>query len=544
MTMKPERIQDRRKRALSRGTDADRRRFFRYKVDFPVRVTVGQGKDQQVFEGTAADLSEGGLRLEHVVLPEGTREVKLRFAVPEGKLPEGFDRHEFQLEGEVRRADPGEAVVQVAFEETLGQHLARRSWAFLKVLAVFVGFISVSLIVLIKHDNWYYFWFDAPVFLYSLAVGIYLLCRFVFAGMYRAPRETGATPEVSVIIPAHNEEVHIRRTIRDIYESRYPADKLQVVVVNDGSTDGTQKEIEASQQEYPELIALEFKKSVGKRHALAAGTRMTDSEIVVYVDSDSFLDPDGLARIVEGFSDKRVAAVTGHCDVENTLENMLTKMQAVRYFLGFRIMKAAESLFDSVTCLSGPFAAYRRSVLIPRMEEWLGQQFMGQPATFGDDRSMTNALLRDGFAVLYDSRARCTTIVPETYRGFLRQQMRWKRSWFRESLRACTFIWRRQPFMWLSFYAGFLLPLLGPAVVFRALLYIPLFQQGTPLVYLTGILLMSMLMSASYLLVRKSRLWIYGVHFCFFYLLVLIWQLPWAVCTFWSPDWGTRKGRI
>jgi hyaluronan synthase len=317
-----------------------------------------------------------------------------------------------------------------------------------------------------------------------------------------------------------------------------------MIVVDDGSTDKTAEKLEQARTDYPELLVIHFETAQGKRQALAAGVRMSFSDLLVFIDSDSFVARDAFEKIVDAFEDPDVAAVTGHCDVENAHTNLPTKMQAVRYFMGFRIMKAAESLFGSVTCLSGPFAAYRRNVVMEHLDSWVGQRFLGHAATFGDDRSLTNSLLKDGHRVLYDSRARCRTLVPESHRIFLRQQLRWKRSWFRESLRACAFMWRREPFMALSFYLGFLLPLLGPAIVFRAVIYVPLFHQGTPLVYLLGILLMSMLISASYLFARKSHLWIYGIHFCFYYLFILIWQLPVAVLTFWKPEWGTRKGRI
>ncbi len=539
-----ERQMDRRTRALSRPGAPDRRKEFRYPVDFPVTITVGQGGEERSFEGHASDLSDGGIRLDHVHLPQGTSRLRLDFRVPDDALPEGYDRHRFSLEGEVRMNDEPNGVVGVCFNESLGHRLARGSWAVLRSTAVIATFLTVSAILLIKYANFYYFWFDVPVFLYSLAVGTYLISRFVFAALYRPPRPSDYTPSITVVIPVHNEEVHIERTVRDIMETRYPADKLRVVVVDDGSTDHTPHALVEARERYPELVTIRFPTPQGKRQALAAGARLSSDDLLVFVDSDSFLEPDALERITDAFADPGVAAVTGHCEVENARENTVTRMQAVRYYIGFRVMKAAESLFDSVTCLSGPFAAYRREWVMERMPEWLEQSFLGSPATFGDDRSMTNALLRDGHRVLYDSRARCATVVPETWGHFLRQQMRWKRSWFRESLRACGFMWRRQPFMALSFYLGFLLPLLAPAVVVRALLYVPFFLHGTPLIYLGGILLMSMLVSSTYLFARRSGLWIYGFHFCIFYLLVLVWQLPLAVLTFWKADWGTRKGRI
>ena len=79
----------------------------------------------------------------------------------------------------------------------------------------------------------------------------------------------------------------------------------------------------------------------------------------------------------------------------NTYTNSLTKMQSVRYYIAFRIMKAAEGYFDAVTCLSGPLSCYRKDLVLAHKEAWLHQTFLGQKATFGDDRSMTNLFSAD-----------------------------------------------------------------------------------------------------------------------------------------------------
>ena len=94
----------------------------------------------------------------------------------------------------------------------------------------------------------------------------------------------------------------------------------------------------------------------------------------------------------------------GHADVLNVRESWLTRMQAVRYFVAFRVVKAAESVFNAVTCCSGCFSAYRREAIMPRLEWWESQTFLGVESTFGDDRSLTNCVLRD-WRVVYEKKA-------------------------------------------------------------------------------------------------------------------------------------------
>ncbi len=537
----PEPMPERRLRNRSRPNYSDRRSSQRFLADFPARIFVGQGKDAKEYTATVHDISSGGLLIEAPGVPLDEKRIKVQFRIPQGVMPEAFIQGVVSTNAQVCHRQRDQPLMGLAFEEDLSVHYERTAWTYLRWLGAVVLLGAATLIMLIKYENLYYFWFDVPVFLYSLLVGCYLISRFIFAAFYTDSKPLAELPTISVIVPVRNEEEHITRTLRQLMESDYPRDRLQVIAVDDCSTDRSLAVMKDAQKTYPDLVVLGLEKNAGKRHALAAGVGLANGQIIVFIDSDSFLQPDALRNLVNRFSDPQVAATTGHCDVENVWTNMLTRMQTVRYFIAFRVMKAAESVFDSVSCLSGPIAAYRREVLQAIMPEWLNQMFMGFPATYGDDRSLTNSLLRRGYKVVYEFKARATTVVPDTHRAFLKQQLRWKRSWFRECLIASTFMWRKQPLMAWSFYLGFILPLMGPAIVLRALIYVPLVQRTSPLMYIIGITLMSALISSTYLLYRRSRLWFYGTIFCFYYMFILVWQTPWAVLTAWRNEWITRS---
>lgn len=535
----PRETGQRRLRAGARPDYRDRRTAERYQSSFPVTIYIGGKGSGKVYQAIAKNISGGGLLLGNVNIPETEKRIHVDFSIPDGTVPEEYQQGKFSLEGQIVNYNKEKATVGVLFDKGLFTYLAGRMWLFMRWAAVLIGFLALSLILLTKIENLYFFWFDVPVLLYSITVGTYLISRFLFAMFYKPPKKQDVLPSVTIVIPAFNEEDVIEETIVHALEVSYPGDKIQVIVVNDGSRDKTLAVMKRVGERYPDLVIVDLGKNRGKRYALSVGARMSKSDIVVFIDSDSFLDRAAIRNIIDGFANPKVAAICGHCEVANTWTNLLTKMQAVRYFIGFRVLKAAESVFDSVTCLSGPLAAYRRSVIIELMDKWVNQTFLGAPATYGDDRSLTNFILPH-HKILYDFRARCRTVVPDGYMQFFKQQMRWKRSWFRESIRASAFLWRKQPLMSLSFYLGFILPVLGPAIVFRAMIYVPLFQNGTPLNYIFGILLMSMLMSTAYLFIKRSKIWFYGIPFCFFYMFVLVWQLPWAILTFRETKWGTR----
>src|SRR6185503_6194363 len=108
----------------------------------------------------------------------------------------------------------------------------------------------------------------------------------------------------------------------------------------------------------------------------------------------------------------------------------------------------------SVTCCSGCCSAYRKSYVDPILDEWRTQKFLGAQCTYGDDRSLTNFLLRQGYRTIYAPEALSQTIVPDTWSKFLKQQLRWKKSWTRESLIAAMFMWKRHPLAAISFFLG------------------------------------------------------------------------------------------
>lgn len=277
----------------------------------------------------------------------------------------------------------------------------------------------------------------------------------------------------------------------------------------------------------------------GKRKAISNGVLDAKHDLVVFVDSDSFLDPFAIRNLVQPFKDPKMGGVAGRTDVANTYTNVLTKIQAVRYHIAFRVMKAAESVFDAVSCLSGPLACYKKEIIIDNMDAWLNQTFLGHEATFGDDRAMTNFILKK-YRTSYQDSAVCSTIVPNSHKVFLKQQMRWKRSWLRESLIASKFMWKKEPFAALTFYIGVMVPIFAPIVVIYNLIYVPIVHKIFPTTFLVGLLLMSMLMSVAQLFLKKSTTWVFGMLFCLYYEAVLLWQMPIAWVTFWKSTWGTR----
>ena len=537
--------------------EQDAKNGQRYLVDYPVTMHLSNGS---VMEARAVDISTTGILVQIPTAdgqePSFDKDVKLTFEIVPGSLPEGYEMKVKKLPALVARKlrkGTGEILFGIEFKTTLAEYAAKNRRDYRLWTATFFLAVIAFIIVLMRAESVIYFKFNRWLYLYSIIAAMFLLTRYLFATFYRPVRiDPNYTPGVSIIIPCFEEEEWIQRTVHSCINQDYPVDKLEVIVVDDCSKDRSAerveeiiaklKEADTGDHAYRVAERIRFFRqsaNLGKRDAMARGAREAKHELLVFVDSDSFLDPFAVRNIVQPFKDKEMGGVSGRTDVANTYTNALTKMQAVRYSIAFRIMKAAEGYFDAATCLAGPLSCYRRDLVLKYRESWLNQRFLGQKATFGDDRSMTNFILRHNRTTYQDS-AVCMTIVPRSYKVFLRQQMRWKRSWLRESLIASRFMWKKEPFMALSFYMGVLVPIAAPVIVLYNLIYVPIMHRVFPTSFIIGMLMMSLLMSMAQLFIRRSTTWIYALWFCLYYEAVLLWQMPVAWVTFWKTTWGTR----
>jgi hyaluronan synthase len=379
---------------------------------------------------------------------------------------------------------------------------------------------------------------DPLFYTYSLLVTVYCVARFALAPFYRATPDRGYRPGVSIVIPAFNEEECIGATIDACYASDYPLDRLEVVVVDDGSNDRTWERILEARLRHTTLRCVRLPRNQGKRAAMAEGIRRSAAELCVFIDSDSLVERDGLRFVVADFADERVGAVVGAADVLNKTQNWITRMQQVRYFVAFRVIKGSESLFGAVTCASGCFSAYRRSALLEILPRWENQRFLGRRATYGDDRALTNFVLRN-HRVVYQSQARSHTIAPSTVRTFLVQQLRWKKSWLRESLHVVRFVWRKNPIAAALTYMSVAFPWVAPLVLVHSLFWRAA-SVGDPWFYVMGAYVMALLYSLYYAVARRSPLWWHGITFVAVYIVFLVWQTYYALFTLRDTGWGTR----
>ncbi len=532
---------------------------IRYQVSYPVRIScrLKDGK-RRVFYSRGVDISATGMLVRVATMTDGeyylskAKRISLAFEIEPGTMPEGYEMKVKMKATFVRmyQGEDGDYYCGLQFSQPLSEYAQNKKGRHMLTVSSILIFFVTAFIILMRAESVIYFKFHKFLYLYSILAAVFLLTRYLFGFLYRPKKiDKNFTPGVTIIIPCFNEEEWIDRTITSCINQDYPIDKLEVIVVDDCSNDRSVEKI----KETVDLLSKDGARfnvgdrlkyfvqpqNKGKRDALSRGVLEATHELVVFVDSDSFLDPFAIRSLVAPFKDPKMGGVSGRTEVANTYTNVLTKMQSVRYYIAFRIMKAAEAYFDAVTCLSGPLSCYRKEIVLDNMDEWINQKFLGRRATFGDDRSMTNFVLKR-HRTGYQDTAVCSTIVPNRYKTFLAQQMRWKRSWLRESIIAGSFMWRKEPFMAVMFYIGLIVPVAAPVVVLYNLIYTPIIHRVFPTTFLLGLLMMALMMSVVQLFLRRSSTWVFGMLFCFYYEAVLLWQMPVAWFTFWKSTWGTR----
>ncbi|HRY82115.1 MAG TPA: glycosyltransferase family 2 protein [Candidatus Moranbacteria bacterium] len=426
---------------------------------------------------------------------------------------------------------------------------------FYKTSLVFTGAILVFFVVLLKSKTTSNFSANPLFFSYAIFVTAFAISRIISAMLYRVSFENILSesanlgqmhpedyePTVAFVIPCKNEEMNISDAVMRCYQVDYPKEKIEVIVINDGSTDKTLLVLKELKKNYPSLKIVDWENQ-GKRWAMAAGFKISAAEIIVQLDSDSCVDPKSFRNLIAPFRNKKISAVCAHGEPKNANQNIITRMQSAYYFMSFRILKAAESTFETVFCLSGCCSAYRRSDVMPIIYDWLSEHFLGKPATWGDDRALTSWLLKSGKRTIYNSEAIAYTVVPSSWKQLFTQQLRWKKSWIINAILTSRFIWKKQPFVAFFYYFPLVfISFLAPFITIYALIYAPFLKGSLPLCYIIGVILVTALIAVFYRYVdKKNKFWPYLFLWSLLTLFVFPFIFFWAAVKIQDRGWGTR----
>jgi chitooligosaccharide synthase NodC len=348
-------------------------------------------------------------------------------------------------------------------------------------------------------------------------------------------------PDVDVIITSYNEEAKSLDACLASLAGQDYRGRISVWVVDDASPnrwDLIPTYIDYSKRAgWRALLATDNR---GKRGAQDLAFQECTGEIIVTIDSDTQVDPDGITELVHALQNPRVGGVTGDVGVTNWRTNLLTRLVDMRYWVAFNQERAAQSFFRTVLCCSGPLAAYRRDVLVEVWERYVGQTFRGIECTYGDDRHLTNLVLAAGYDTAFVPFAHAITSAPETISTYLRQQLRWNKSFYRELLWTLPFVLTRPVYMVFEMLVQAVLPLLLTLAVVCSLA-IAAADNPMHLVHYAATIAAMALVRCSYAVYRTRRLsFALFVAYGFLHLALLIPTRLRALLTLSDNRWGTR----
>jgi cellulose synthase/poly-beta-1,6-N-acetylglucosamine synthase-like glycosyltransferase/peptidoglycan/xylan/chitin deacetylase (PgdA/CDA1 family) len=263
------------------------------------------------------------------------------------------------------------------------------------------------------------FWMASALGWIILAVGILIAARVLIvaslAGVQvrrtRSRASLDSKPSVAIIVPAYNEAVGIERAVCSLTQTDYP--DLEVVVVDDGSTDGTGDLVEALGLPCVRVIR---QANGGKAAALTTGVLATKAEVVVMVDGDTIFEHNTVTNLVQPLADPDVGAVSGNTKVGNR-SGLLGRWQHIEYVMGFNLDRRMYEVLQCTPTVPGAIGAFRRSTLI---------EVGGVSSdTLAEDTDLTLSIGRRGHRVVYTEYARAWTEAPATFSGLWRQRYRW-----------------------------------------------------------------------------------------------------------------------
>jgi len=285
---------------------------------------------------------------------------------------------------------------------------------FLNGFAIWLGSLTLQDILMIY---WPLILFDL---LRSVGKSAFLLAHAFYTRLYPPKFEPNFLPKISIIIPAHNEEKIIVRSIESAIETDY-SDK-EIIVVDDGSRDRTfELALPYAKRGLVKLLHRDTA-SGSKAGALNHGLFFSSGDVIVTVDADTVLERDSLKEIVRPLSDRRISAVSGNVRIlrgENGSHNILVKLQAYEYIISLELGRRFNSLVGTLLMISGAFGAFWKQYVVS-----VGEY---DKDTITEDFDITVKMRKLGKRLFFSDRAISWTFAPETWGEWRRQRIRWTR---------------------------------------------------------------------------------------------------------------------
>ena len=294
----------------------------------------------------------------------------------------------------------------------------------------------------------------AAVVLYSYA-GYPLLVWVLARWFGQAPQRRAISPRVSLVIPAYNEVRHLTAKLENALALDYPANRLEIVVASDGSTDGTNAIADSFRRHGVRVLAM--RDHLGKAPMLNRVLPHLRGELVVFSDASSLLERDALYQLVQPFADPQVGCVSGgyrltsSADVRSQGENLYWRYET--------FLKMQESRLHSILGAHGAFYAIRRSLFV-RLED----------AAINDDYLIPMRIVAQGYRAVYAPRARAWERELSSVKGDFARRRRIAAGNCQQMVRLRTLLHPRRGWVAFCFFSHKVLRTIAPIFLLLALL--------------------------------------------------------------------------
>ncbi|KAG0228149.1 Hyaluronan synthase 3 [Actinomortierella wolfii] len=282
----------------------------------------------------------------------------------------------------------------------------------------------------------------------------------------------------------------------------------------------------------------------GKRSAMYTGfcaLLQQGIEAVVVTDSDTYLDPHVCKELAFALAESPIiGAATGDVRIYNT-GTWVSFLSSLRYWFAFNLERGAQSYHSVVNCVSGPLGIYRMSIVADVMDQWVRQSFLGVLCTYGDDRHLTNLVLRDGYKVKFTHYAICYTDTPIRFIAWVTQQTRWSKSFFREIPIQLGCMHLHSP--WMTY--ALLYQLIYPMMMIYNLVNCIYFGTGAQISWwLVSIAFVGLLKTSYALRITGDKKFLFTTIYGFLYMMGYVPAKIFAALTLYDNSWGTSARLI
>jgi len=406
---------------------------------------------------------------------------------------------------------------------------------------IFILFLIAYSITYYSYKNSYY------ISLIGILFILYFLFRTIFSYLYHKKFKNynliNNNPTIAISLPVYNEET---TTLKETIDSLLNQENvnIELYIIDDGSKNSADIKKIITSYKNKNIHFHSFDKNMGKRIAMTKSFQLIEQssniDYIFTADSDTIYNPKCLFYLSSYlFNNNNLSSITGNVLAKPKSKNIfLNNLISSRYTMAFNLERSSQAFYNGVTCNSGPCTLYRKEVLLELVIPFNNQKFLNRYCTFGDDRNLTNLVLSKKQKTSYHPLAICYTSTPDTFITYIKQQLRWSRSYQRELFFQLQVLSHHSPLMTIDYIFSILLSNLIIMSIF--------FNYNNLFIYLSIIGIISIIKSSAlkYIILKQYNISfsiIYSIIYSYLYMSFLIYIRLYASLTPFKLNWNTRE---